>query len=312
MTGAIRQLESGGAPSAGSKPRTSGGAASVDAQLGAGGVVSWAVAEHALQAAAASARHLWARRLVSVYAIGSLAHGGFSPHVSDVDVALILSDPLEAGDRSKVDGIPDRLRESGSALAERVSVFWGSAATLGGGAAGGRFAAADRADLRQSGRLLWGRDIRDQVPAASLGELIAEGAQLALEKLATEQALALLKDSAALAAGDVRRLTKWILFPVRLLFTARTAQIADHGTAVEHFCSVSSGAAVELARAALDWRCAPPRDRNFAGLIDAGLLPLYRSFLDEYEPRVLSYGRFDLVSALRTWRKELVHAHGRA
>ena len=114
------------------------------------------------------------------------------------------------------------------------------------------------------------------------------------------------------AASDVRRLTKWILFPVRLLFTARTAQVAGHERAVEHFCSVSAGAAAQLARAALDWRYAPPRDRNFAGLIDAGLLPLYRFLLDEYEPRVLSYGRFDLVSALRTWRKELSHAYGHA
>jgi hypothetical protein len=311
MTGALRQPGSGGARFAGSKPRTGGAAAGVGTQAGAGGAVYWAAAEHVLQAAAASARQLWGRRLVAVYAIGSLAHGGFSPYVSDVDVALILSDPLEAGDRSKVDIIPDRLRETDTALARRLSVFWGSSATLGCRAAGGRFAAADRADLRQSGRLFWGADIRDQVSAASLGELIGEGAQLALEKLATAQAIALLKDSAALAVGDVRRLTKWILFPVRLLFTARTGQIADHGTAVDYFCSVSSGAAVELARAALDWRCAPPRDRNFAGLIDAGLLSLYRSFLDEYEPRALSYGRFDLVSALRTWRKELAHAYRR-
>ena len=311
MTGAMWQLGLGCVPPAGRKRRTGGRTAGAEAQAGAGGAVYWAAAEHILQAAAASARQLWGRRLVAVYAIGSLAHGGFSPYVSDVDVALILSDPLEAGDRSKVDIIPDRLRETDTALAGRVSVFWGSAATLGGLAAGGRFAAADRADLRQSGRLIWGADIRDQVPPVSLGELIAEGVQLALEKLATAQAIALLKDSAALAAGDVRRLTKWILFPVRLLFTARTAQIADHGTAVEHFCSVSAGAPVQLARAALDWRCALPRDRNFAGLIEAGLLPLYRSFLDEYEPLVGSYGRDDLVSALRTWRKELVHAHGR-
>jgi predicted nucleotidyltransferase len=31
-------------------------------------------------------------RLLAAYALGSLAHGGFSPLVSDVDVALILAD----------------------------------------------------------------------------------------------------------------------------------------------------------------------------------------------------------------------------
>ena len=29
----------------------------------------------------------FAKRLVAAYALGSLAHGGFSPHVSDVDLA---------------------------------------------------------------------------------------------------------------------------------------------------------------------------------------------------------------------------------
>ena len=33
-------------------------------------------------------------RLVAAYALGSLAHGGFSPLVSDVDLGLILRDPL--------------------------------------------------------------------------------------------------------------------------------------------------------------------------------------------------------------------------
>jgi len=269
----------------------------------------YAAAESALQAVAVCAQHLFGPRLVSVYAIGSLAHGGFSPDVSDVDVALILSDPLEVGDPSKIDEIYARLHESGTAFARRVSVFWGSVATLSGHAAGGRFPAADRADLRQSGRLLCGRPMRDRVLPVDLDELVTEGAELALDKLATPQVIALLSDSAALAEGDVRRLTKWILFPVRLLFTARTAQVAGTETAVDHLGSTSSGAPVRLARAALSWRHTSPRRRNTRPLIDAGLWPLYQSFLEEYEPRVSSYGRRDLASALHTWRNELEHAH---
>jgi hypothetical protein len=37
-------------------------------------------------------------RLVASYALGSLAHSGFSSLVSDVDLALILADPIEASD----------------------------------------------------------------------------------------------------------------------------------------------------------------------------------------------------------------------
>src|SRR5690242_9058383 len=37
-------------------------------------------------------------RLLAAYALGSLAHGGFSPLVSDVDLALVLADPIQASD----------------------------------------------------------------------------------------------------------------------------------------------------------------------------------------------------------------------
>src|SRR5260221_8095208 len=37
-------------------------------------------------------------RLVACYALGSLAHGGFSPLVRDVDPGLVLKDPLPAPD----------------------------------------------------------------------------------------------------------------------------------------------------------------------------------------------------------------------
>src|SRR5262249_62103485 len=136
------------------------------------------------------------------------------------------------------------------------------------------FLVANRAYFRQSGRLLCGRPIRDRVCPVDLDELVTEGAELALDKLATPQVIALLSDSAALAEGDVRRLTKWILFPVRLLFTARTAQVAGTETAVDHLGATSSGAPVRLARAALSWRHAAPRDSNACDLIDAGLWPL--------------------------------------
>src|SRR5262249_11024057 len=144
MTGGIEQLDGrAAAPSAGAQLHGGGGEACVDRQRGTACAAPCADAERALQAVAGCARHLSGPRLVFMDALGSLAHGGFSPHVSDVDVALILSDPLEADDPGKIDGVSARVRESGTALAGRISVFWGSPATLAGCAVGGRFAAAD-------------------------------------------------------------------------------------------------------------------------------------------------------------------------
>jgi hypothetical protein len=102
-------------------------------------------------------------RLIAGYALGSLAHGGFSPLVSDVDLGLILQDPLRAKDRMTIRKVARSLRTGGSALHERLSVFWGTPSTLRGQGRGGRFPPLDRLDLLDYGRLLTGRDARSGV-----------------------------------------------------------------------------------------------------------------------------------------------------
>src|SRR5215472_804229 len=99
-------------------------------------------------------------RLVAGYALGSLAHGGFSPLVSDVDLGLILQDPLRAKDRITIHKVARAVKAGGSALDQRLSVFWGTPATLQGQRRGGRFPPLDRLDLLDYGRLLTGLDMR--------------------------------------------------------------------------------------------------------------------------------------------------------
>jgi predicted nucleotidyltransferase len=97
-------------------------------------------------------------RLLAAYALGSLAHGGFSELVSDVDLGLVVSDPIESGDGETIEAIADAEKGKGSPLHERLSVFWGTPATLRGERDGGRFPALDRLDLIENGRLLAGSD----------------------------------------------------------------------------------------------------------------------------------------------------------
>ncbi len=85
-------------------------------------------------------------RLIAGYALGSLAHGGFSPLVSDVDLGLILQDPLRAKDRMTIRRVARSAKAGGSALDQRLSVFWGTPATLQGQRRGGRFPPLDRLD----------------------------------------------------------------------------------------------------------------------------------------------------------------------
>ncbi len=146
--------------------------------------MSQADADSILAQAADAYRAAFGARLVAAYALGSLAHGGFSPLVSDIDLGLIVADPLRPGDAAAIQAVADAERSAGSELAERLSVFWGTPATLRGEREGGRFPALDRLDLLENGRLLSGRDARAGLSRPSSGELVITGSEFALDFLA--------------------------------------------------------------------------------------------------------------------------------
>ena len=77
--------------------------------------------EAVLNEALAAFRQALGSRLVAGYALGSLAHGGFSPLVSDVDLGLILADPLRLTDRLTIRRVTGGVRAGGSALHRRLS-----------------------------------------------------------------------------------------------------------------------------------------------------------------------------------------------
>jgi hypothetical protein len=100
--------------------------------------------------------------------------------VSDVDLGLILHDPVKATDRMTIRTVAHTVRAGGSALDERLSVFWGTPATLRGQVKGGRFPPLDRLDLVDYGRLLTGQDARSAVARPDRTELLVAGAEFAL------------------------------------------------------------------------------------------------------------------------------------
>ena len=69
--------------------------------------------------------HLWDRqlgqRLIGVYLIGSLAHGGYSARFSDIDIALIVEGALGSGE---IDLVNRKVAARSVPLASRLSLFW--------------------------------------------------------------------------------------------------------------------------------------------------------------------------------------------
>ena len=99
-----------------------------------------------------------------VMAMGSLARGGFSPLVSDVDFGLLIHGPIVDEDNQFVAAIQQQVIDSELPLRERLSIFWGSPASLRGEEPGGRFPPFDTLDLLEHACLINGRDAREGIP----------------------------------------------------------------------------------------------------------------------------------------------------
>jgi hypothetical protein len=264
-------------------------------------------------------------RLIAAYALGSLAHGGFSPLVSDVDLGLILDDPLRTQDRGTIRGVASSVQAGGSALDQRLSVFWGTPVTLQGQRRGGRFPPLDRLDLLEYGRLLTGRDVRAVVARPDDTELLVAGAEFALGYLGAKgaglpdrlrgwarlrrqdgSALDEIRAPSRLVARGPRRVTKIVLFPVRFLFTAETGRVGTNTLAAQHYLASDYAPAATLVTAALAWRRERPADDEATELLGRELIPLYVQYLDDHIGRLQAVNCYRLADGFQRWRARLL------
>jgi len=249
-------------------------------------------------------RNALGERLLAAYALGSLAHGGFSPLVSDVDLGLVLTDPLQEDDGATIAPIAETLRAGGSDLHQRLSVFWGTLSTLRGDAQGGRFPPLDRLDLIEHGRLLDGEDVRAVLPRPTRRDILVAGAEFALDSLSPDEP----QRPELLLARGVRHVTKVVLFPVRFLYAAETGSVGTNHGAVEHYLAITKAPGRELVAAALGWRTTPPGNDDALPLLRRELIPLYLLYLDDHVARLTEAGFPALARAFADWRERVTVA----
>lgn len=276
-----------------------------------------------LAEAASAYRHALGERLVGAYALGSLAHGGFSSLVSDVDLGLILAEPLHASDADTIHQVGETLKAQGSALHERLSVFWGTPSTLGGQQAGGRFPPLDRLDLIQHGLLIDGLDTRRDLAQPSRVDVLVAGAEFALDYLAgirlsesysgspdsaQDDAAEQIRRPELLLARGIRRATKLVLFPARFLYSAETGLVGTNLAAVDYYLACDQAPGAGLVAAALAWRTSPPDHIEATALLKNGMIPLYVHYIDDHIARLTAVGRLDIADAFAKWLKQITDA----
>jgi predicted nucleotidyltransferase len=265
------------------------------------------IADEVVARAISVGRSQWGERLIAAYAIGSLAHGGFSEHASDIDVALIIAPPLQVDDAGRAEAAKRDVAASGLPLAERLSLFWSSLERPSPEGQSGRLPAPDLLDLRRHGRLLHGVDVREHLPVPTYRELLVSSAAFALRRLADEAGIGYLRDPVLLLEGKSIAATKFVLYPVRLLFTAQTGEVGANADAVAHFARIAPEATRALAVAALEWRDEPAKlaDPSAAAMIRAGLRPLYRLFVEDYVQRLHKHDAPGLAQRFREWSRAI-------
>lgn len=251
-------------------------------------------------------QNIFAERLVATYLLGSLAYGGYSPAVSDIDLAVVLTDTRD-GDASTMDTTTDTLRGQGS-LQRKLSTFWASLPALRAGQDDGRFPALDRLQLADQGVLLFGDDVAKQVARPATDELLLESARFAVDVLASDEVISEFHNPRRLLV-DMVWFTKAVLFPVRFLCTGtKTAgRAATNDEAIAWYLAQPQPTAASLVRMATRVRAGHPLDSaQITSELAAGLIPLYRHYIDEETRRLLRVNApADLVTAFTRWRQRL-------
>jgi hypothetical protein len=236
-------------------------------------------AEQVVAETVEAARATFGSGIEAIFTLGSLAHGGFAPLVSDVDVAIVLGSTSPTTG-TLIDGVARSVAETASSpLSQRLSVFWGDwrAVRTGEGDCL-RLGPVDRLDLLESGCLLVGADLREPSIRPSTEELVLMSADHMLGKFTVEY-LEQMRDAETLIAGGPRAVTKAILFPVRFAYTLGTGRIGLNETSARWYADQGFRGG-GLALRALNWRREGINDAPLAHqMLDADLLAIHADCL---------------------------------
>jgi len=273
--------------------------------------MSTASAEQVVADTVQAAQAVLGSEIEAIFTLGSLAHGGFAPLVSDVDVAIIVGStaPDTAQRMARVQSLV--VDKASSPLSERLSVFWADWHAVRTGQGGHiRLGPIDRLDLLDSGRLLIGSDLREPSVRPSHLELVVMSADHILDKF-TDAYLERLRDTRALLDGGPRAVTKAILFPVRFTYTLRTGRIGLNEDSARWYAAEGLPGC-QLALKALEWRSGGIVDAELAGqMLSSELDVIHGECFAGYTREMDDLGEASRAAALakRAASVQVAHPH---
>ena len=170
---------------------------------------------------AASYRARLGARLIGAYLIGSLAHGGFSHRYSDIDMALVTEDGLDA---AALAALRDVAANQDIKLAQKLSLFWSDRSfTIG------RLPPLDRVDYLDNAVVLAERE--RVAPVRPTADEIRAYLQAAPFANWAESARRFAKMD-VLAPTDHKAFIRALLYPARLVYSWSTGRMGSNDEAV--------------------------------------------------------------------------------
>jgi hypothetical protein len=233
------------------------------------------------------AEEAFGARLLGVYLIGSLGHGGFSPAVSDVGVAFLLDDPLTETDAEQISALAAYCGAAHPRYGRRLSLFWSSPDAFTADdrvQVAGRFPAIDRLDLLSHGQLIARDDLRPFLALPTRRAVLENCREDALRFVRDPARYGFLTGGGDYDFGDRRALSRLCLFPARFLHTAATGEVVANDVAAAPYLADESDPAAVIAALGLMLRRDPQRElmAEDVALLREQLPDYYRRFLIEF------------------------------
>jgi predicted nucleotidyltransferase len=181
---------------------------------------------------------------LGIYCIGSLAHGGFSRRYSDIDMAVIVAEPLAP---ATLDKLRADAAQVSADVASKLSIFWTDRSF-----SVGRFPVLDRVDYLDHAAALMERE-RICPPRPSLAEVRAYLAGAPFERWRTDAER--FAAATVLEPSDHKHFLRTLLYPARLIYSWTTGRMASNDAAVAFLADgAPAGLDIELIGQALECR----------------------------------------------------------
>lgn len=257
-------------------------------------------------------------RLISVYLIGSLAHGGFSKVSSDIDIAFILdSNDIQENDWAKINEINMYIKNTKFEFSDRLSVFWTSRYVISHKITSGAFPPPtkkdglfppfDILDLYQHGILIYGKDIKDDILIPSEENLLIAGTEFLLSYVDDKKRNECLKNIDMFLNLKPSDISKNILFPIRLLFTLFTNKIGSNDAAALYFLEKKNTPKKikELINQAIYIRNGTQHDTETLKKLFPSLNKLYINLIEVHIKKFKELQNLTYIKMLENWRAKI-------